>query len=397
MSSATGARRLVFVTPRYGVDVVGGSEAVMREAAHGLAARGHAVEIVTTCARDHYTWDNVYPEGATTDHGVTVRRFPVVRDVDPARHGRLEAAVQAGVELTPDEQLAWVNGLFRVPQLHRHLAAHARDHDAVVFSPYLFWTTIAGADLAPERTIVMPCLHDEAYARLPVVASVLRRVALHWYLSDPERDLAQQLGLSGRRGAVVGAGVDIPDAHDPRKISVPTERPFLLYAGRREAGKGWDVLVDAWADAVRRGADIDLVSMGVGECRAPSGLEPRMHDLGFVADADAPHWFAAAAAYVQPSRMESFSRTVMEAWLAGTPVLANRASDVVKWHCERSGAGVTWSGRAELAAAIELVAADPDRFRSIATGGRAYVLDHYRWDVVLDAMEKSLEELACAG
>ena len=39
--------------------------------------------------------------------------------------------------------------------------------------------------------------------------------------------------------------------------------------------------------------------------------------------------FAAADCYLQPSRYESFSRTIMEAWLAGTPVIANAGSDVV--------------------------------------------------------------------
>ena len=72
-----------------------------------------------------------------------------------------------------------------------------------------------------------------------------------------------------------------------------------------------------------------------------------------------PHAFAAAAAYVQPSRNESFSRTVMEAWLAGTLVLANGESAVVRWHCERSGAGVVWDGLDELTAALEAVAAAP--------------------------------------
>ena len=50
--------------------------------------------------------------------------------------------------------------------------------------------------------------------------------------------------------------------------------------------------------------------------------------------------FAAATAYVQPSANESFSRTIMEAWLAGTLVLATDASAVLRWHCERSGAGI---------------------------------------------------------
>ena len=52
--------RLAFVPPRYGTEIVGGSEAVMREAAHGLADRGWDVEMLTTCARDHYTWRNEY-------------------------------------------------------------------------------------------------------------------------------------------------------------------------------------------------------------------------------------------------------------------------------------------------------------------------------------------------
>src|SRR4029079_3496257 len=55
--------RLAFVPPRYGTEIVGGSEAVMREAAHGLARRGWDVEVLTTCARDHYTWRNQFEPG----------------------------------------------------------------------------------------------------------------------------------------------------------------------------------------------------------------------------------------------------------------------------------------------------------------------------------------------
>lgn len=396
MPASPKRRSLAFVTPRYGPDVVGGSEAVMREAAHGLASRGHRVEVLTTCAVDHYTWDNVHPPGVADVEDVRVRRFEVVRDVDPDAHTVREAAVQTGTRISPEEQVAWVNGLFRVPALHRHLLAS--DHDAVVFSPYLFWTTLAGAAVDPDRSIVMPCLHDEPYARLPYVRAVLSRVRTHWYLSEPERSLARALGCAVDDSRVVGAGVDVPPVHDPAPARRRTGgRPFVLYAGRREAGKGWDVLVDAWATARRRGADVDLVSMGVGRCAAPDDLVDHFVDLGFVADEEAPAWFAAAAAYVQPSRNESFSRTVMEAWLAGTPVLANRGSDVVAWHCERSGAGLLWDGRAELAAAIELVCRAPAEVARLAGRGREYVLSNYRWPVVLDAMEASLEGFPCAG
>ena len=53
--------KLAFVPSRYGKDVVGGAETVFRELAHGLAAKGWDVEVLTTCARDHFSWANEYP------------------------------------------------------------------------------------------------------------------------------------------------------------------------------------------------------------------------------------------------------------------------------------------------------------------------------------------------
>jgi glycosyltransferase involved in cell wall biosynthesis len=80
----------------------------------------------------------------------------------------------------------------------------------------------------------------------------------------------------------------------------------------------------------------------------------------------------------------------MEAWLAGTPVIANGGSDVVRWHCERSGAGVVYDDGAELAEALRFVAEAPDLARRLAAPGRDYVLSHYTWDRVLDGVEEGL-------
>jgi glycosyltransferase involved in cell wall biosynthesis len=390
---------IAFVAPRFGADVVGGSEAVMREAATGLAQRGWDVEVLTTRARDHYTWADAYASGVSEVDGVRVRRFELVREEGryPGQvdRGDLERRIAEGMALDEGQEQAWVNGLFRVPDLYHHLVAGAAGYRAIVFSPYLFWTTVVGAMAAPERSIVMPCLHDEGYARLRIVGRSLSAVARAWYLSQPERDLAVQLGLDPGRGDLTGAGVPVPGAYRPEAFRERhrLHRPFLLYAGRREEGKGWPVLVRAFAAAVARGADLDLATMGVGEVDVPPAISTRVHDLGFLPDEEAADAFAAAAAYVQPSRNESFSRTVMEAWLAGTPVLANAESAVVRWHCERSGAGIIWSGEDELSAAIEALAISPAAFDALAKAGRAYVLAHYTWDRVLDRMEASLDAM----
>jgi glycosyltransferase involved in cell wall biosynthesis len=374
--------------------VVGGSEAVSREAALGLADRGWEVEVLTTCAVDHYTWENVLPAGPAEEDGVVVRRFPTVRDRSRAA-ARAEAELQRGDIPTPDEQLAWLGHHFRVPELFHHLVRVGEGFDAVVFSPYLFWTTAVGMQAVADRAVVMPCLHDEAYARLEVLRPVLGAPASVWFLSEPEHELAHRLGPVAARHVVTGAGVHVPAGYDPegfrRRHGI--ERPFALYAGRRESGKGWSWLLDAYGRSVRAGTGLDLVTVGVGNADVPAALGSRVHDLGFIDAHDRDDAFAAAAVCVQPSTMESFSRSVMESWLAGTPVVARAEGEVVAWHVTRSGGGVLCADADGLVPALAELEAAPEQAAAMAARGRAYVLEEYSWAAVLDRMEADLLSL----
>ncbi|HUS62581.1 MAG TPA: glycosyltransferase family 4 protein, partial [Acidimicrobiales bacterium] len=387
-------RPIALVPTRYGNDVVGGSEAVMREAALGLSERGWPVEVLTTCARDHYTWRNVYPAGSHQIDGITVRRFPTVQDVARREHESLSLRVQAGERLPFDEQLAWINSGFRVPGLYQHLLGERQRYRAVIFSPYLFWTTVTCAAIDPERTIVMPCLHDEVYAYLDLVQEALGSAAALWFLSEPEHALAHRIATVPDDHVVTGAGVHVPDAYDPAgfRERFGVAGRFIVYAGRRESGKGWDHLLHAFAEAVRRyDLPLDLVTIGAGTVSVPPSIKGRVHDLGFLDDRDRDNALAAAEVYVQPSANESFSRTIMESWLAGTPVIGSAASEVVAWHCERSEGGLVYRDTFELAQALMLLAERPEVAERLARSGRAYVLREYQWPAVLDRMEASLE------
>jgi glycosyltransferase involved in cell wall biosynthesis len=393
-------RRLAFVTPRYGRDIVGGSEAVMGEAARGLAGRGALVEVLTTCARSHYTWANELPEGPVQDAGLTVRRCRTVPPASRLSAAELELRVQAGEWLDPTEELAWVNGRLRVPDLYQFLSARADDFDAVVLSPYLFWSTVYGAYAAPDRAIVMPCLHDEPYAWLPIVAATLSSVAGLWFLSEPEHELAHRVAPSlAAAHRVVGAAVDVPERYDPEAFRVRhgLERPFVLYAGRRESGKGWQRLLAGFSSAVvHHDLPFDLVTVGVGAAEVPRELSDRVVDLGFLEAEELPSAFAAASALLQPSENESFSRTVMEAWLARTPVVATATGAVVAWHCERSGGGLVYRDEVELGECLAFLAEAPESAAVLAERGRDYVLANYTWDRVLDEMEGFLDEFLAA-
>ncbi len=83
----------------------------------------------------------------------------------------------------------------------------------------------------------------------------------------------------------------------------------------------------------------------------------------------------------------------MEAWVAGTPVVANAASEVVAWHCERSGGGLTYCDEASFAECISAIARSELKANELAARGRRYALEHYTWDAVLDRMEDDLRRL----
>lgn len=386
------------VPPRYGDEVIGGAEAVMAEIAHGLAARGWQVEIITTCAKDHFTWANEYPAGVSQDGAVTIRRFPAEITTPRAERAELGAAIHRGDPVDITAQQRWMNDDLRSSEMFHYLLDHASEYRALVFAPYLFWTTFACGQLAPERTILMPCLHDEPEAALELFQPLFEGARGIWFLSEPEAELATRLFNLPVQQAVVGAGIAPVGELDPLQLAEVRQRlgineRYVLYAGRREGGKQWPWLLNAFARIhTELPLDMKLVTMGTGAVEVPEALTDRVVDLGFVSADDHPYVFAGADAYLQPSPYESFSRSIMEAWQVGTLVIANARSEVVKWHTERSGAGLVYRDIHELERALRFVDSQPDQARQLAASGADYVARHYNPEAVLDHIEATLEE-----
>lgn len=386
-------RRIALVCTRFGDGVAGGAEVLMKELGRGLSVRGWVVDVLASAARDHYTWKNEFREGESWEHDLRVIRFPTKRSRGPDRE-RIGHRIGFGAPVSLGEQYRWMNGSVRVPGMHRYLIDHASDYNVIAFAPYLFWTTFACADIAPDRTVLLPCLHDEPPAYLEIFKPMFEGSRGIFFHTEPEADLAGKIFRLPRRSAVIGSGVPVPARYDPdgfcRKHRLPDD--FLFFAGRREWGKGWQDLVShlEFANSVLD-RPLPLVTCGVGDIgEVPTNTE--IIDLGYLSDQDCSDAMAAATAYVQPSAMESFSRTIMEAWLAGTPVIANGAGAVVSWHCSRSEAGLVYRDRYEFVECLRVLTSESDLVEAMTRRGRAYVLDQYQWPKVLDRVEASLTE-----
>ena len=379
---------LAFVVPWYGRDIPGGAEAECRATARALRGRGVPVEILTTCARDHASpWTDHHPDGVTEEDGFIVRRFKV-RPRDPERYGRLQWRLNLAGTLTSFEEEDFVRESINSNDLYAYLGAE-RDRYWYAFIPYCFGTTWEGALAAPERSLLIPCLHDEPFAHLKWTRRVLRAVRAVCFHVRAERELAESLaGPDAARFLLVGEGVDPPPPGDGERFR-RTHRvldPFVLYAGRKAAEKNTPLLVEYFAryKLTHPQTQLKLVLLGSGGVRIPPRLSADILDLGFVPAQDKADAYAAALALCQPSLLESFSLVMMEAWLAGTPALVHGGCRVTRDHCLASNGGLCFENYFEFVEAIELLGRDAALRRRMGEAGRAYVLAHYTWDRVTD-------------
>jgi glycosyltransferase involved in cell wall biosynthesis len=297
---------------------VGGPASHAPELADFLRARGHGVEVVTTAAEP--------PPAAGYPVRAVSRSLPV-----GLRHARVAALI----------------------------ARRARSAD-VVYATSMISRAGAGSAIA-RRPLVLKLVADAAYerakrqgiftgslaqfqdARGPRIAALrlardlaLRRASHVVCPSSFLRKLALGWGLQPERVTV------LPNAIPPLPELRPAEEvraelgltpPLLAFAGRLNAQKALDVLLDALAQF--EGPSLVLAGDGPELTRlqrhaVARGLDGRVSFLGARTRTEVLELFRAADAAVLTSAWENFPHTVVEALAVGTPVLGTAVGGVAE-------------------------------------------------------------------
>lgn len=386
---------VALVVQRYGPDVTGGSESLARALAERLA-RERPVTVFTTCARDYVTWRNELPAGESVQDGVTVRRFPVEEERDLAAFNRFGESLYDKPH-TDDDERAWLRqqGPY-VPRLVEALAAEADRFQAVLFFTYLYYPTVEGLRAAPERSILVPTTHDEPPLRFGLYRDLFARARAFAFLTPAEETLVRaRFEMGDRPARLAGMGVDDPQPADVAGFRARNglERPYGLYAGRIDAGKGCaDMLrfYDRYRSRVAEPAD--LVLIGRLAMDEPGGEGVRC--LGFVSEADKAAAFEGASVVLCPSAYESLSITLLEGFARGVPGLVNARSAVLKEHALLGQGALYYEDGVEFVEALETLMADGGLRAALGRGGRAHVARHYRWDVVMDRYRSLIDAVS---
>ncbi len=392
--------RLLFVVQRYGPEVAGGAEAACRQFATRMSGRGHQVEVLTSTAVSYVDWANHYLPATTELDGVRVHRLAVHETRSADQFGPLNARVVFGPRPAPPlMQRRWMRAQGpRLTELPVWLLRNGRQFDAVIFFTYLYHPTwsglpIAGA-LAP--TILHPTAHDEPQIHMALFDKEMRHATGFAFFTPEEEALVEGRFRLQTESAVIGIGLDAPGVSaQPERFRARFglgDRPYLLFLGRVDPGKGSDE-IERFFRTYKEQNPGPLALVVMGEAVTMPDVRDDVIVTGFVSEDEKADALAGALALVQPSYFESFSLVLAEAWTHGVPALVQGYSEVLVGQALRSGGAIPYWGYGEFAVATDLLLADPGLRRHLGESGRRFVETEYRWDVVLDRYEDLIDRV----
>ncbi len=185
---------------------------------------------------------------------------------------------------------------------------------------------------------------------------------------------------------ILGPFLPLDDGAEVEQEEVPaaTEGPFVLFAGRLERIKGLDDVLPVFRDD----PPARLLVAGTGthrpELERLAGDSPSIHFLGQVSNRAIQRLMRDAMAVLVPTLgFETFGFTVLEAFRAGTPVIARRRGPLPEL-VEGAGGGMVFERPEEVADAVRALEADPELRRRLGEAGRAAFRRRWSEDVVID-------------
>lgn len=386
--------RIAFVAPFFGENASGGAEFAARSVAIHLAQTGIEVDVLTTCLQDlpHGLTNNIHSPGMYQDNELTVHRFKAeVPDMTP--FGELNSFIIDGGKLSPQEELQFMSRHVNSVDLLRYIAKHEADYDWFCFIPYLFGTTCFGVQIAPSKSIMIPCLHDEGYAKLSIVENAINKAHRIVYNAEAEQRFARRTyGVDDSKGIYVGLGVETDIESDPQRFRqrFSINDPFMLYAGRRDTTKNVHNLISYFENHKRNNpGPLKLVLIGPADLPVSNPTDDII-DLGFVTEQEKRDAYAAAEIFCQPSLNESFSYVIMESWLCNTPCLVHERCEVTRDHIVNSGGGLYFNNSDDFSKTATLLLENNQLKEQMATAGKQYVLDNFAWKHIVDKFKREI-------
>lgn len=286
---------------------------------------------------------------ALEERQIPLRRVPIGQDFSPRLARDVLRAVRAG----------------STDLLHTHMV-HADVYGSV--AAHALHTPFVSTRHNDDRYLLGPF----RYVDRTFMHGVRRIVAI----SDAVREFHAAAGLPAEKLVTVHYGLDaapvVPSELTPEAAGVPPEAPLVLAIGRLIEQKDHATLLRAFVDV----PDAWLAILGWGPLEestkalaAQLGIADRVLVPGRVEPRD---WLRRADVFAHTSRWEGFGIVLLEAMLAGLPVVATRVSAIPEIVVEgKTGLLAEAGDAAGLAGHLRQLLGDEALRRRLGDAGRA--------------------------
>jgi len=380
--------KLICVIQRYGSDIIGGAELHCRLIAEKLAIENE-VEIVTTCATDYLTWENVYPQGTDTIGGLKVHRFPTSY-CRPSNFDIIAHSVLYG-NSSIARQHEYLDSPGPVcPEMINYLKSRS-DVDCFIVFSYRYWTTWHLLNAVGNRCLLVPTAEHDRTLYLDIHKQSFLRPAAIAYNSVEERRLINQVARNESvPGITVGVGLkDEEPCMESELNEFDLPEKFFLYIGRIEESKGCNRLFADYMSFHKHAPNLPgLVFIGKSEIALPD--HPGIFYLGVLPENKKLGVLKASLGLIMPSRYESLSMVLLEAWKMNVPILCNSHCEVLRGQCKRSNGGLYYRNTEEFIESAGILASSEKLRQKLARNGFNYYESNYSWPVIISKYSKLL-------
>ncbi len=368
----------------------GGPVKSVHDLARSLAKRGIEVTVFTTNSNGPENLQVPLDRPVETD-GVVVRYFPVQWPRGYFRSAALATALRNEVHSFDLVYAAW---------MYAHTTVAAARESGRQHVPYV---------ISPRGMLDRNAIRQKGrMKKLAYMALVGHRVlanaeAVHFTSEGERRNAIAEIGDA--KSIVIANGIEADDEKAStsgapvKDFALPSGKRVALFLGRLSYIKGLDQLIDAWPTVVHHVPESHLVVAGPDDENlyprlerqiAANGVSGSISYVGMVGGAAKAQLLERCELLVNPSYLESFGMSIVEAMARGKPVVVtdrvNIAPDIAK-----AGAGiVTRCDPTSIAGAIIELLRNTTRASSTGRAARALVERRYSLDDVADKMATAM-------
>jgi glycosyltransferase involved in cell wall biosynthesis len=386
---------------------IGGSEAFFARLSRFLASQGHEVSVFTSQALDlEAFWrrrERTLPVGIEQDDGVTVRRYAI-------RHWWGRRYLLKAASLLP---FPWLQCLTLpcnpiMPEMWRD-CGRPWPVDLVHASAFPYTFPIACglrlARMSGVPFVLTPFAHlgdptnpkdrtRRAYLSRPM-RFLLHAADAVFVQTELEKAALRSIGLPEERLHLLGMGVDPGECTEGdrdtarRRWQLPARGPVIGHLANQSHEKGTiDLLLAAerlWSQGVQFHVLLAGPTMANFERFWKQFSNQNVRQLGVLAEAEKPDFYAACDIFALPSRSDSFGIVLLEAWANGIPCVGYRAgglAEVIRDGVD--GLLATCGNIDELAACLRSLVGDADLGKRLGAAGQVRVLRDHAWQPRLE-------------